>query len=305
MKEGAGVQWARGRAPSLWQQRAQPQLPPTRRAQSGGGGRPGANTEAKELWPTWKSGVGLQILWRRYQWNIPGDTAPPPRTGGKTTGRWAGSPAALTKVIVVHHRVGRPHPGPLLGEVVAEFEKRCVLFQHAHNLHFHFVAQRLALWWRKEQHSPLIPSVQELIFSTRRKPARWAGILATPPSPRTGIWKFGEGEGSHSQAWMIWDSNPGSARRQEQIFPRKLERDVSSNEQVSRKWKILLPRLYSILMKSESPGTRLRCLWCFQTPRWCQYTARFGNQSLRRIPSIYKWRSRGPKMEKDLPEVTQ
>lgn len=70
---------------------------------------------------------------------------PPPRTGGKTTGRWAGSPAALTKVIVVHHRVGRPHPGPLLGEVVAEFEKRCVLFQHAHNLHFHFVAQRLAL----------------------------------------------------------------------------------------------------------------------------------------------------------------
>lgn len=49
------------------------------------------------------------------------------------------------KVVVVHHRVGRPQPGPLLGKVVAEFEKRCVLFQHAHNLHFHFVAQRLAL----------------------------------------------------------------------------------------------------------------------------------------------------------------
>lgn len=49
------------------------------------------------------------------------------------------------KVVVVHHGVGRSQPGSLLGEVVAEFEERSIFFQHAHNLHFHFVAQRLAL----------------------------------------------------------------------------------------------------------------------------------------------------------------
>lgn len=83
------------------------------------------------------------------------------RTGGKATGRFLGSTFPLTKVVVVHHCVGRPQPGPLLGKVVAEFEKRCIFFQHVYYLHFHFVAQRLALWSRKEQESLPIPLVQE------------------------------------------------------------------------------------------------------------------------------------------------
>lgn len=53
----------------------------------------------------------------------------------------------LTKVVVAHHGVGCPQPGPLLGKVVAKFEERCVFLQHVHDLHFHFVAQRLALWF--------------------------------------------------------------------------------------------------------------------------------------------------------------
>lgn len=69
----------------------------------------------------------------------------PPMTGGKNDRRRVGCICPLTKVVVVHHRVGRPQPGPLLSEVVAEFEKCCIFFQHAHDLHFHLVAQGLAL----------------------------------------------------------------------------------------------------------------------------------------------------------------
>lgn len=115
-------------------------------------------TETKELWPTSESGVGLKK--RRSISGIfpaipPRTPHPAPQDGWENDSRWAGSPGLLTQVVVVHHGVGGPQPGPLLGKVVAELEKRCVLFQHAHNLHFHFVAQRLALWWRKEQQSPL------------------------------------------------------------------------------------------------------------------------------------------------------
>lgn len=67
------------------------------------------------------------------------------------TGRWVRRIVPLTKIIVVHHGVGRPQPGPLLGKVVAEFQKRCVFFQHAHDFHFHFIAQGLALWSKTEQ----------------------------------------------------------------------------------------------------------------------------------------------------------
>lgn len=68
-----------------------------------------------------------------------------PPTGTKNDRRRLGGSGPLTKVVVVHHGVGRSQPRSLLGEVVAEFEERSVFFQHAHNLHFHFVAQRLAL----------------------------------------------------------------------------------------------------------------------------------------------------------------
>lgn len=54
-------------------------------------------------------------------------------------------PSLPHEVVVVHHCVGCPQPGPLLGEVVAELEKRCIFFQHAYDLHLHFVAQGLAL----------------------------------------------------------------------------------------------------------------------------------------------------------------
>ena len=68
-----------------------------------------------------------------------------PLTGTKNDRRRLGGLGPLTQVVVVHHGVGRSQPGSLLGEVVAEFEERSIFFQHAHNLHFHFVAQRLAL----------------------------------------------------------------------------------------------------------------------------------------------------------------
>lgn len=70
---------------------------------------------------------------------------PSPPTGTKNDRRRLGGLGPLTKVVVVHHGVGRRRAGSLLGEVVAEFEERSIFFQHAHNLHFHFVAQRLAL----------------------------------------------------------------------------------------------------------------------------------------------------------------
>lgn len=88
--------------------------------------------------------------------------ARPPRTGAKMTGRWGGRIFPLTEIVVAHHGVGCPQPRPLLGEVVAEFQERCVFFQHAHDFHFHFVAQGLALGSRKEQQSPLTPFVQNL-----------------------------------------------------------------------------------------------------------------------------------------------
>lgn len=93
------------------------------------------------------------------------------------TGRWAGGSVPLTKVVVVHHGIGRPQPGPLLGEVVAELQKRRVFFQHAHDLHFHLVAQGLALWSRKNN-GHTIPFVQDLDLSYP------AGTL------RGGVWDF-------------------------------------------------------------------------------------------------------------------
>jgi len=66
----------------------------------------------------------------------------------------------LTKVVVVHHGVGCPQPGPLLGKVVAKFEECCVFLQHVHDLHFHFVAQRLALWFfEKKKNKSVITQV--------------------------------------------------------------------------------------------------------------------------------------------------
>lgn len=54
-------------------------------------------------------------------------------------------PSLPHKIVVVHHSVGCPQPGPLLCKVVSEFEKRGVFFQHVYDLHLHFVAQGLAL----------------------------------------------------------------------------------------------------------------------------------------------------------------
>lgn len=130
----------RRRGPSRW-------LP--RQAAHSRGRRRGTNTENKcNQHRSRESGSPRGLPGEGISANAP---AIPPRTGGKMTGRWGGSTCPLTKVVVVHHGVGRPQPGPLLGEVVAEFQKCCVFFQHAHDLHFHFVAQGLALWSRKNK----------------------------------------------------------------------------------------------------------------------------------------------------------
>lgn len=69
----------------------------------------------------------------------------PCKMWGRRANKQAEGRCGLTKVIVVHHGVGCPQPGPLLGKVVAKLQKRCVFLQHVHDLHFHFVAQGLAL----------------------------------------------------------------------------------------------------------------------------------------------------------------
>jgi hypothetical protein len=59
--------------------------------------------------------------------------------------------------------------------VVAKFKKCCIFLQHAHDLHFYFVAQGLALWLKKKKHkkkpqSLFIPHVQCLNHLSRQKP---------------------------------------------------------------------------------------------------------------------------------------
>lgn len=85
-------------------------------------------------------------------------------------GQAGGSTFSLTKVVVAHHGVGGPQPGPLLGEVVAEFQKRRVFLQHAHDLHFHFVAQGLALWSRKNDSHCSSHLLGTSPFSTHQQP---------------------------------------------------------------------------------------------------------------------------------------
>lgn len=70
---------------------------------------------------------------------------------------------------------------------------------------------------------------------------------------------------------MSWDSNPGLLDAKNRSFrcPTASFLQNSSRkdlQRVSRRLKIPLPWLYPILIKSNSPGMRLRCLWLLKLP---------------------------------------
>lgn len=113
-------------------------------------------------------------------------------------------PSPLTKIVVVHHSVGCPKPGPLLCKVVSKFEKCGVFFQHVYNLHLHFVAQGLALWSRTRQcDERSVPFVKDLNHAPLLQKQRWVGLYTHPilhPLLEGRNLKAEPGEGH----WSLW-----------------------------------------------------------------------------------------------------